>query len=154
MVDDDEQDGLGDETPELADEMTARGWPWRQQTVTRVENGRRMVRLGEAKAVAEILQTSLDRLTWPTAEARLVETLAGWTRTARAAHQAIARETHELLRAGQSLRTAVAETDDASAQHALGKLVVDAVAEARNVLQLSPEGAVAHGVALMAATSA
>jgi FtsZ-interacting cell division protein YlmF len=177
MADDDEQDGPDDETPELteqrfaanlrairdergisqgrlADEMTARGWPWHQQTVTRVENGRRMVRLGEAQAVAEILHTSLDRLTWPTAEARLVETLAGWTRTVRTAYRAIAKETHELLRARQSLRDAVAETDDASARQAFGRLVVDALAEARNVLQLSPEGAVAHGVALMATTSA
>ena len=47
----------------LADEMAARGWPWRQQTVTRVETGRRMVRLGEAMAVAEILETCVVRLT-------------------------------------------------------------------------------------------
>ncbi len=177
MAEDDEREASDDEVPELteerfaanlrairdergisqgrlADEMAARGWPWRQQTVTRVETGRRMVRLGEAKAVAEILHTSLDRLTWPTAEARLVESLAGWMRTARTAYRAIASQTHELLRAEQSLRDAVAETDAASAQHALGKLVLDATADARNVLQLTPEAAVAHGVSLMATTFA
>ena len=52
----------------LAEEMAARGWPWRQQTVTRVETSRRAVRFGEAKAVAEILRTSLDRLAWSGAE--------------------------------------------------------------------------------------
>ena len=41
----------------LAQEMAARGWPWRQQTVTRVENGQRMIRFGEATALAEILHT-------------------------------------------------------------------------------------------------
>jgi transcriptional regulator with XRE-family HTH domain len=53
----------------FAEEMTARRWPWRQQTVTRVETGRRTVRLGEAKAAADILGVTLDRLLWPSAEA-------------------------------------------------------------------------------------
>lgn len=48
----------------LADEMSGRGWPWRQQTVARIENGQRTVRLGEAKTVADILRVPLDRLTW------------------------------------------------------------------------------------------
>src|SRR5208283_4617751 len=72
------RDAAGMSQGRLADEMAARGWPWRQQTVTRVENGRRMVRLGEAKAVAEILETSLDRLTQPTGEMRVVELLSEW----------------------------------------------------------------------------
>lgn len=52
----------------IAQEMAARGFPWRQQTVTRIESGLRMVRLGEARAVAEILRVTLDRLTWSGAE--------------------------------------------------------------------------------------
>ena len=57
----------------LAQEMTARGWPWRQQTVTRLENGQRMIRFGEAMALAEILNTSLERFTRPVSEAIEVE---------------------------------------------------------------------------------
>lgn len=57
----------------LAQEMAARGWPWRQQTVTRVENGQRMIRFGEATALAEILHTPLERFARPVSEADEVE---------------------------------------------------------------------------------
>jgi transcriptional regulator with XRE-family HTH domain len=53
----------------LAQEMAARGWPWRQQTVTRVENGQRMIRFGEATALAEILHTPLERFSRPVSDA-------------------------------------------------------------------------------------
>jgi len=40
----------------LAREMEDRGWPWRQQTVARLETGQRMVRLGEAATLARMLR--------------------------------------------------------------------------------------------------
>jgi FtsZ-interacting cell division protein YlmF/DNA-binding XRE family transcriptional regulator len=167
MGDDDEQSAVQDEAPELteqrfaanlraareasgvsqerlADEMAARGWPWRQQTVTRVENGRRMVRLGEAKAVAEILDMSLDQLTWPTPDARIIERLTEWTRAAKAAYRRIAEETSELLRATDLLHFEPTISDLAlpSAQR-----MSDVITDARHARQLTPEGAVAQGVA-------
>lgn len=57
----------------LAQEMLARDWPWRQQTVARVENGQRMIRFGEAIALASILGVSLDRFTRPVSEVIEVE---------------------------------------------------------------------------------
>ena len=57
----------------LAQEMAARGWPWRQQTVTRLENGQRMIRFGEATALAEILHTPLERFSRPVSDASEVE---------------------------------------------------------------------------------
>jgi transcriptional regulator with XRE-family HTH domain len=57
----------------LAQEMAARGWPWRQQTVTRVENGQRMIRFGEAMTLASILGVSLNRFTRPVSEVIEVE---------------------------------------------------------------------------------
>ena len=57
----------------LAQEMLARQWPWRQQTVARLENGQRMLRFGEAIALASILGVSLDRFTRPVSEASEVE---------------------------------------------------------------------------------
>jgi transcriptional regulator with XRE-family HTH domain len=60
----------------LAQEMAARGWPWRQQTVTRLENGQRMIRFGEATALAEILDTPLERFTRAGPEAAEAERLA------------------------------------------------------------------------------
>ena len=129
----------------LAEEMARRGWPWHQQTVTRVETGRRMVRLGEAKAVAEILETSLDMLTTPTDEARVIEHLADWIRRVKVPYRLIASATDELLRARELLGThpVVAAADPAESSR-----VLELVAEARDVLQLTPEGAVAQGIAL------
>jgi transcriptional regulator with XRE-family HTH domain len=165
---DSEQTALGDEAPELteqrfaanlraireergmsqgrlAEEMAARGWPWRQQTVTRVETGRRMVRLGEAKAVAEILETSLDMLTMRTDEARTIEYLADRIRRVKASYRLIAGATDELLRAREALCTnpVVVAADPAESPR-----VLELVAEAHEVQQLTPEGAVAQGVAL------
>src|SRR5260370_21645909 len=92
FVADDDQPALPDETEQrfaanlrllrerqgisqvkLAQEMAARGWPWRQQTVTRLENGQRMIRFGEATALAEILNTPLERFTRPVSAAIEVE---------------------------------------------------------------------------------
>ena len=57
----------------IAQEMAVRGWPWRQQTVTRLENGQRMIRFGEATALAEILHTPLERFSRPVSDASEVE---------------------------------------------------------------------------------
>jgi len=50
---------------ELARQMSARGFPYYQQTVRRIEDSQRKVSVGEAKALAEILGTTIDRLTEP-----------------------------------------------------------------------------------------
>src|SRR6516164_3759995 len=50
---------------ELARRMAERGYPYYQQTIRRIEEGRRKVSVGEAKALAEILGTTMDRLTLP-----------------------------------------------------------------------------------------
>jgi transcriptional regulator with XRE-family HTH domain len=57
----------------LAQEMLAREWPWRQQTVARVENGQRMIRFGEAMTLASILGVPLNRFTRPVSEVIEVE---------------------------------------------------------------------------------
>lgn len=67
------REGQGISQVKLAQEMAARGWPWRQQTVTRVENGQRMIRFGEAMALASILGVSLNRFTRPVSEVIEVE---------------------------------------------------------------------------------
>ena len=50
---------------ELARQMSARGFPFYQQTVRRIEGSQRKVSVGEAKALAEILGTTIDQLTEP-----------------------------------------------------------------------------------------
>jgi FtsZ-interacting cell division protein YlmF len=104
-----------------------------------------MVRLGEAKAVAEILETSLDMLTMPTDEARVIEHLADSIRRVKVPYRLIAGATDELLRARETLRThpVVVAADPAESSR-----VLELVAEAQDVQQLTPEGAVAQGIAL------
>jgi transcriptional regulator with XRE-family HTH domain len=46
----------------LADEMTARGFAWHQNTVFRVERGERRVTLEEAGVLAEIFSVELGAL--------------------------------------------------------------------------------------------
>jgi hypothetical protein len=61
----------------LAQEMLERGWPWRQQTVARLENGHRMVRFGEATALATILRAPLDHFIRRSREAAAAEKIRG-----------------------------------------------------------------------------
>lgn len=41
--------------PELAERMTAKGHPWHQSTVWKIEQGKRQVRVGELEDLAAIL---------------------------------------------------------------------------------------------------
>jgi hypothetical protein len=44
----------------LADDMTDRGFPWHQQTVTKVENGKRRAEWDEVVALAEIFSVQVN----------------------------------------------------------------------------------------------
>lgn len=81
----------------LAQEMAARGWPWRQQTVTRVENGQRMIRFGEAMALASILGVSLSRFTRPVSEVVEVEKIRAASARLRESCEAVAAAVCRLL---------------------------------------------------------
>jgi transcriptional regulator with XRE-family HTH domain len=126
----------------LAQEMAARGWPWRQQTVTRVESGQRMVRLGEALAVAEILGTSVTMLTASTRETTAVYLLASSTSKVKQAFKEITRWTQTLLWNQGQLRTTLREAE----RHGYpeSSLVTEVAAEAAEVVLLMPEQAVSE----------
>jgi hypothetical protein len=81
----------------LAQEMVARGWPWRQQTVTRLENGQRMIRFGEATALAEILHTPLERFSRPVSDAGEVEKIRAAGARLRESCEAVAAAVCHLL---------------------------------------------------------
>lgn len=53
---------------DLAKEMTARGWPWHQQTVAQTESGKRPIRADELEVVSRIFGTMVDTLLWEGAE--------------------------------------------------------------------------------------
>jgi transcriptional regulator with XRE-family HTH domain len=127
----------------LAQEMAARGWPWRQQTVTRVESGQRMVRLGEALAVAEILGTSVNMLTASSRETTAIDILAKATSRATEAYKQITEWTQTLLHQQGQLELSVAEAEKVS--YYGSSLLQDVVAEARDLLEVTPEQAVIEG---------
>src|ERR1039458_8417858 len=72
--------------------------------VVRAENAARVLPLLEAPDLAEILETTLDRLAEPSGEAQAVESLdaAGWSVVV--AHEVIARGVHDLLMAVAAVR--------------------------------------------------
>jgi transcriptional regulator with XRE-family HTH domain len=96
---------------ELARRMAERGFPFYQQTIRRIEEARRKVSVGEAKALAEILDTTVDQLTAsvPEADAALAVTAASidvWDR-AREVWKAVA----ALLAAREAAEKVLADTD-------------------------------------------
>jgi transcriptional regulator with XRE-family HTH domain len=127
----------------LAAAMRERGHPWHQQTVVRAENAARVLPFSEAHDLAEILETTLDRLAEPSGEAQAVESLdaAGWSVVV--AHEVIARGVHDLLSAVAAVRA-----HDARYEHAVSPLVQGARTDALNRIAVygDPGEAVAEGI--------
>jgi transcriptional regulator with XRE-family HTH domain len=128
---------------ELARRMSARGFPYYQQTVRRIEDGRRKVSVGEAKALAEILGTTVDRLTWPGREASAAVLLDLSIGRALQAYEQIASWTATLLWALAQLGTTVGETEDKTFREV--EKMQEILREAAEVLKLTPEAAVEMG---------
>lgn len=128
---------------ELAATMRERGHPWHGQTVGKVERGEQPVRWPEAESLAQLLGTSLDRLTWNSEEASAAEFLYARSASLRRSGHAVAEAVMRLL------------ADRAGAQQAAGQMAADErghVAEAREDLlaamaEWDLEGAVAEGEA-------
>jgi transcriptional regulator with XRE-family HTH domain len=128
---------------ELARRMAERGFPYYQQTIRRIEEGRRKVSVGEAKALAEILGTTMDRLTWPgqvAAVAYLMEIAIG---RAQQAWDDITRGTTTLLYAHATLEHIAAQMIE---RDYLGSdKIREIVAEAARVAEMNPHDAVEAG---------
>lgn len=82
---------------ELGKRMRACGFRWHQQTVSAIEAGDQPVKWADAVAVAEILGTTLDRLTWASPEANAVEWLNSAAAQVRASAEAVAGAVQRLL---------------------------------------------------------
>lgn len=125
---------------DLAKEMSAVGWPWYPQTVHRIENGTRKVSVGEAKSLAEIFGTIVDRLTWPGKEASAAGLLLMFTVRAEDAWRQVASWTSTLRHAQKQLSGTLAsvERDGYFGSDEIRELAE----EARNAIGLTAEGAV------------
>lgn len=85
----------------LAQAMTDRGYPYRQQTVARIESGSRAIRLGEAVALTEILDTHIYVLVTPVGVQKAASDLRALTKR-------VETHTYSLESAKRSLDEAVA----------------------------------------------
>lgn len=128
---------------DIAALMREQGWSYHPQTVQRIEAGHRKVSVGEAEALARILRTTVDRLTWPGRAASAAALLDMATGRAESAWEQIASWTATLLWSQFQLGTTVAETERADY---LGSPRIREIAEsARMALEMTPEAAIETG---------
>ena len=128
---------------DIARIMAGRGWRWHTQTVQKIEAGHRKVPVGEAKALAEIFGTTVDRLTWPGQAASAAALLDQVTGRAENAWEQIASWTAALLWAQGQLAVTVAEVEKADY---LGSPRIRELAEAaRHAMGMNPDRAVETG---------
>ncbi len=89
---------------DLARGMQEAGWRnFHQTTVSRIEKGERPIRLGEAKALAEVFHLSLEVLLRPSREAVLAEQLRQFTNRADRAFSGITETTRSFLNVQSAL---------------------------------------------------
>ena len=138
-----ERERLGKSQADIAKEMTARGWSFHPQTVQRIETGHRKVSIGEGKALAEILGTTVDRLTWPGREASAAALLDQVTARAESAWEQIGRGTAALRWAQFQLEVSISEAE--RARFYGSPKIRELVDEARRARELTPEDAVEAG---------
>lgn len=138
-----ERERQGLSQADVAERMRKRGWSWHPQTVQKIESGNRKVTVGEGKALAEVVGSTVDRLTWPGREASAAALLEQVTGRAESAWEQIASWTATLLWAQFQLGTTVAEAERADY---LGSSRIAEKAEiAHKALEMTPEAAVETG---------
>lgn len=103
------REGAGMSQKALATAMAERGWPWHQSTVYRVESGHQVVKFAEAVDLAAILKTSLDRLTWSSAEANRVQFVYAAGTEVRLSAEKVSAAVHRLLAAVSRAERVAAE---------------------------------------------
>jgi transcriptional regulator with XRE-family HTH domain len=100
----------------LAERMAELGHRWYQSTVTKIEGGRRAVRIGEARDLAAILETTVDALSADTAETAAVERLVAAGIAVRKAWQQHAEGENALRKARRELGELIQESRKLAAQ--------------------------------------
>lgn len=105
---------------DLAQRMSDQGYKFHQNTITRIESGRRKVSLEEANQLAQAVGTTVDALSRPTGLARDAWMILHDVRIIRDAHKRAA-ETAEEFRITQAhLRAVITRLEEAGTAPALG----------------------------------
>ena len=138
-----ERERQGKSQADIAKLMRERGWPYHPQTVQRIEAGHRKVSVGEAEALARILRTTVDRLTWPGRAASAAGFLDMTIGHANSYWEQVAAGTASLLYQLRQLATSTGEAERAGCYDS--DKVREIVREAHEVLKMTPEDAVEAG---------
>jgi len=126
----------------LAAAMRARGVPWHQQTVGRIESGQQKVKLAEAVILADVLGVTLDRLTLSSPESDAMEMVISAGADLEASAGYVARFVHALLTARERAAKVLADTDAGQSPRVQALRAEAAVRLGRHTL----DAAVAEGV--------
>lgn len=121
---------------EMARRMTEAGWPgFHQTTISRMEKGERPVRLGEARAIAQIFGALVGQMILPTTAAKATRELELQLDSTRNARMALSAALHAFEVEKQALRLQLMDWRD---QVDLGEVVDgDIRARAETVLAAS-----------------
>ena len=128
---------------DLAARMRERGWSWHPQTVQKIEAGHRKVSVGEAEALARLLGTTMERLTWPGRAASAAAFLDAINGRAISAWGQVESWTSTLMYSQWQLGITADEAERAGF-YGMAE-IREMVTEARDVLTWTPEGAVESG---------
>jgi transcriptional regulator with XRE-family HTH domain len=138
-----QRERVGMSQSELGRRMAALGWPWHPQTVQRVEAGQRKVTIGEAEALAGILDTSVTMLMTAGQEAALTYILGSTAAKMRDAWKQIAAWSWSLSIDRKQLTTSIRDAENSRFKDS--ENIVWLLDEAREALTLTAEDAVAEG---------
>jgi len=107
------RESQGKSQADVARLMAEHGWPYHPQTVQRIEAGHRKVSVGEAEALARILGTTVDRLTFPGPAAKAAGLLDAHLGRARESWAQIGEAAKALLIARVALTRTLADVEAA-----------------------------------------
>ncbi|MGI5232887.1 helix-turn-helix domain-containing protein [Actinoallomurus sp. CA-142502] len=139
---------MGLSQTEVAERMSKEfGHPFHQQTVAKIEKGSRSVRLGEAVALARILDTNVDLLAFPSRAALDARELFIMSRKAGELYKKLVDESKELLTLQADLGSRVGMATRRDYYDGDHKLRVERnLRMARNALELTPDAALARAI--------
>ncbi len=132
---------LGLSQSEVAEKMTERGFACHQQTIAKVERGARSVRIGEAQALAAIVETSVDYLMMPTDAAIYDRLLITERSKSKRLYEALVENTSDLLKLQMELHSAIEKAKEVG-----GERIEKSIRLATERLAFTPDRALVQAV--------
>jgi transcriptional regulator with XRE-family HTH domain len=116
----------------LATQMVDLGWPFHQQTIARIEDGRRKVGMGEGDALARAVGSNMLAMIRPHGHARVAWTIISAVRDVRETHRQATQVLCRFNAEFERLERAIASARDAG----LEEILADEIALGQLALEL------------------